>query len=135
MKTNFCIAILAAGLVTTAAPVWAHHAFAAEFDVNKRVKLSGTITKVEWTNPHAWLYVDVKDENGKVTNWSFELGSPNGLIRKGWRRTSLKLGDQVTVEGYAAKDGSNIANARSVTLADGSQVFSGSPETDGGPSK
>lgn len=135
MKAMLLAGAAGLGLLFMVTPASAHHAFAAEFDINKRVQLSGTITKVEWTNPHAWLYVDVKDASGKVTTWSFELGSPNGLIRRGWRRTSLKEGDQVTIEGYAAKDGSNVANARSVTLPDGSKVFAGSPETDGGPSK
>lgn len=132
MKKAVCLAFL--GCIGSAA-AWAHHAFAAEFDAQKRIKVTGTVTKFEWTNPHGWLYVDVKDENGKVVNWSFEMGSPNQLIRQGWRRTALKEGDQVTVEGYAAKDGSNIANARSVTLPDGTKVFSGSPATDGGPAK
>ena len=90
------------------------------------MKVTGTVTKVEWTNPHARFYVEVKDENGKVANWNFELGSPNVLIRQGWRRSSLKEGDQVTVEGYLAKDGSNLANARRVTLPDGRRVFAGS---------
>jgi hypothetical protein len=127
----------AAGLAMLFAvmPVSAHHAFAAEFDAKKGVKVSGTITKLEWTNPHAWLYVDVKDESGKVTNWSFELGSPNGLIRQGWRRTSLKEGDQVTVEGFAAKDGSNTANAHNVMLPDGRKMFAGSQGPEGGPGK
>ncbi|HUJ49638.1 MAG TPA: DUF6152 family protein [Bryobacteraceae bacterium] len=125
----FCIAVLLA-----AVPAPAHHAFSAEFDAKKSVRVSGTVTKLEWTNPHAWLYVDVKDESGKTTNWGFEMGSPNTLIRQGWRRSALKEGDQITIEGYAAKDGSNLANARSVTLPDGRKVFAGSP-TDGGPVK
>ncbi|HWY47197.1 MAG TPA: DUF6152 family protein [Bryobacteraceae bacterium] len=124
-----------AGLLFQGMPASAHHAFAAEFDAKKDIKVSGTITKLEWTNPHAWLYVDVKDESGKRTNWSFELGSPNGLIRHGWRRTSLKEGDQVIIEGFAAKDGSNTANAHSVTLPDGRKVFAGSQGPDEGPAK
>ena len=124
-----------AGLLFPVLPASAHHAFAAEFDAKKGIKVSGTITKLEWTNPHAWLYVDVKDESGKLTSWSFELGSPNGLIRHGWRRSSLKEGDQVTIEGFLAKDGSNTANAHSVTLPDGRKVFAGSQGPDGGPAK
>jgi hypothetical protein len=124
-----------AGLLFSVMPASAHHAFAAEFDAKKGIKVTGTITKLEWTNPHAWLYVDVKDESGRLTNWSFELGSPNGLIRHGWRRTSLKEGDQVIIEGFAAKDGSNTANAHSVTLPDGRKVFAGSQGPDEGPAK
>ena len=124
-----------AALLFSVMPAPAHHAFAAEFDAKKGIKVTGTITKLEWTNPHAWLYVDVKDESGKLTNWSFELGSPNGLIRQGWRRSSLKDGDQVTIEGFLAKDGSNTANAHSVTLPDGRKVFAGSQGPDGGPAK
>ena len=135
IKAMLLAGVVGFGLLFPVMPASAHHAFAAEFDAKKGIKVSGTITKLEWTNPHAWLYVDVKDESGKPTNWSFELGSPNGLIRQGWRRTSLKEGDQVTIEGYAAKDGSNVANARSVMLPDGSQVFAGSQGPDGGPAK
>ena len=123
------------GLLVSAVPVLAHHSFAAEYDENKPLKITGTVTKLEWTNPHARFYVDVKDQTGKVTNWNFELGSPNVLIRQGWRRTALKEGDQVTVEGYVAKDGTNLANARRVTLPDGRKVFAGSAESDGGPTK
>ena len=134
-KATLLAGAVGLGLLCAVMPAPAHHAFIAEFDANKRVKVSGTVTKLEWTNPHAWLYVDVKDESGKVTNWAFEMGSPNSLIRQGWRRTALKEGDQVAIEGYAAKDGSNNANARSVTLPDGTKVFAGSPATDGGPAR
>ena len=129
LPSAFCVALFLA-----AVPAPAHHAFTAEFDANKNIKVSGTVTKLEWTNPHCWLFVDVKDESGKITNWGFEMGSPNTLIRQGWRRSALKEGDQVTIEGYAAKDGSSLANARSVTLPDRRKVFAGSP-TDGGPTK
>ena len=131
------LGVLAAGvgMLLSALPVWGHHSFAAEYDSKKPIKVVGTVTKVEWTNPHARFYVTSKDESGKVTDWNFELGSPNVLIRQGWKRTSLKEGDTVTVEGYMAKDGSSLANARRVTLADGRSVFAGSAATDGGPEK
>jgi hypothetical protein len=127
-------AVLALGLAATVAPALAHHSFAAEYDDKKPITLSGTVTKVEWLNPHARFYMDVKDESGKVTNWEFELASPNGLMRKGWTRNSLKPSDVVTVEGYRAKDGSNLGNARSINLADGRKVFAGSTD-DGAPTK
>jgi hypothetical protein len=110
-----------------------HHSFAAEFDSTKPVELRGTVTKLDWVNPHAWIYLDVKDDKGTVTHWSCELGSPNTLMRNGWNRDSLKAGDVVTVNGSRAKDGSNVANARTVRLADGKRVFnagsSGDPTT------
>ena len=104
----------------------AHHSFSAEYDRDKPIKVTGTVTRIEWTNPHARLYVDVKDDAGKVVNWDFELGPPNGLMRQGWNRNSLKPGHVVTVNGFLSKDEPHVANARSVFLPDGRQVFAGS---------
>ena len=134
MKMRLIVFLAGVMLALTAVPAFAHHSFAAEYDANKPITLTGAVTKMEWQNPHARFYVDVKDESGKVINWEFELGSPNGLMRRGWTRNSLKPGDTVTVEGYLAKDGSKLANARNVTLSDGRKIFAGSSD-DGGPSK
>jgi hypothetical protein len=125
----------AAALLLATMRISAHHAFAAEYDENKRVTISGTVTRFEWNNPHAWLYVVGKDESGNVTRWNFEMGSPNGLLHRGWRRMELKKGDQVTVEGYRAKDGRNVANARTVTMPDGRKLFGGFQTTPGAPVK
>ena len=122
-----CAAIVAAGLLASAAPMVAHHSFSAEFDTNQPIKLTGSVTKLDWANPHAWLYIDVKDETGKSTNWGLEMGSPNALMRLGWSRNSLKVGDVITVEGTRAKDGSSIANARSIML-NGKRMFAGSSQ-------
>lgn len=131
MKLAFlaCFGLLAVGL-----PALAHHSFEAEYDADKPVTLKGAVTKVEWTNPHARFYIDVKDESGNVINWNLELASPNVLMRQGWTRNSLKVGDMVTVTGSQAKDASRLANARTVTFADGRKVFAGS-STDGGPTR
>jgi hypothetical protein len=104
-------------LLATAAPVLAHHSFSAEYDSAKKISLKGIVTKVDWMNPHVYFYLDVTDEAGNVVNWAFEMGPPNGLQRSGWTRNTMKVGDEVIVEGTLAKDGSKQANARSVTMA------------------
>jgi len=124
--------VLAAALVLCAVVrAEAHHSFAAQYDGNKPVTLKGTVTKVEWTNPHARFYIDVPGADGKAVNWNLELASPNYLKRAGWSSTSLKEGDEVTVEGSLARSGANMANARTVTFADGTRVFARSAQ-DGG---
>jgi hypothetical protein len=127
-------AMIAGALVLTAVPALAHHSFSAEFDGSKRIELKGVVTKLEWANPHTFFYVDVKGANGAIVNWACETNGPNGLIRAGWKRDSLKAGDQVTVDGYRAKDGSNMIDARLVTLPGGRKVFAGNAD-DGGPKK
>ena len=103
-------------LLGMSAPSWAHHSFAAEYNSNKPVKVTGAVTKIDWANPHVYFYVDVEDDAGKVANWAFEMGAPGALRNTGWTRTSMKIGDLVTVEGTQAKDGGTHGNARSVTL-------------------
>jgi hypothetical protein len=128
MRTKTAGIVAAAGLWLAAAPLVAHHSFSAEFDRDKPFKATGIVTKIEWQNPHIWFYIDVKDEKtGSVTNWGWEMGSPNGLMRRGWTRNSMKVGDVVTVEGSLAKDGSNNANASTVILQNsGQKLFAGS---------
>ena len=126
MNPRVVAGLAALVLMITAAGAAAHHSFAAEYDVGKPVTISGVVTKLEWTNPHARFYVDVKDTTGAISNWEFELGSPNSLMRRGWTRTSLKPGDAVSVEGFVARKDPHVANARTVTLSDGKKVFAGS---------
>ena len=133
MKEVFAGAVLAIAMtVAAAAPIAAHHSFAAEFDITRPVTLVGSVTKIEWTNPHAYLFIDVKDpQTGAVTNWEIEMGSPNGLMRNGWTRNTLKIGDTVTVEGSLARDGSPYGNARAVVLAaTGKRLFAASSQTE-----
>ena len=122
---------LCTGLLLAAIPLAAHHSFAAEYDNNKPIKFSGKVTKVEWMNPHIYVYVDAND-NGKTVNYAVEGGAPNGLYRQGWRKDTLKTGDVISIEGFLAKDGSNTVNARTWVLPDGKKVFAGNNE-DGGP--
>ncbi len=129
MKAKW-MSLIAGGLMVAAVPGFAHHSFSAEYDRSKPIELKGTVTKVEWMNPHARFYLDVKDDGGKVTNWEFELGSPNGLMRQGWTRNSLKTGDVVEVKGSRAKDGSNLVNASNVAFEDGKRVLGGASSAD-----
>jgi len=128
MKTLLGIVALSVAFALPAAR--AHHSFAAEFDADKPIKLTGTVTKVQWRNPHTYFYVDVPDDKGVVHNWAMELGSPNGLARRGWTRETLKIGDTITVEGSRARDMSYKANASNVTLSGGKRLFNGTNEDD-----
>jgi hypothetical protein len=131
-KAKFLSSVV--GLLAMAAPISAHHAFAVEFDAKKQVTLSGVVTKVDWSNPHTYFYLNVKEQSGSLVNWTFETAGPNTLEKLGWDRKSLKVGDQVTVTGYRARGAANIASARSIVLADGRKVSAGSP-VDGGPQR
>ena len=124
----FRVAAAAALLIRSVVPVLAHHSFAAEFDADKPVKLKGTVAKVEWLNPHSWIYIDVKNTDGKTEQWAVEGGAPNALFRRGWTKNSLPVGTQITVDGFQAKDGSFRANGRDITFPDGTKLSVGSTE-------
>jgi Family of unknown function (DUF6152) len=128
MQRTFTALLVGAMTALVAQPTAAHHSFAAEFDANSPIELTGTVTKVEWANPHTFFYIDVTTPKGDVETWALEMGSPNGLMRRGWTRDSMKIGDVVTVTGSRAKNGSTLGNARSVTLSTGKQLFAGSSQ-------
>jgi hypothetical protein len=132
MKRILAIAMLAAALLPSAAPLFAHHSFAAEYDAGKPITLKGKVTEFEWVNPHSWLHVEVKDDKGNTVSWTAETAPPNTLYRQGWRRTSIKPGDEVIIEGFAAKDESHTMSARTVQTSDGRRLLAGSA-TDGAP--
>jgi hypothetical protein len=125
MKRTLMLAIF----LLSCGRAWAHHAFAAEFDGNKPIKLRGTVAKMDWINPHAWLYLDVKGTDGKVSTWMLELGPPNALIKRGWTKKDVPAGLELIVDGYLAKDGAMRANARDITFPDGKKLFAGSTGT------
>jgi hypothetical protein len=131
MRSKLFSVVAGAALVVTAAavPVLAHHSFAAEFDAKRPVKLRGTVTKMEWINPHSWIHIDVKTADGKVEKWMVEGGAPNALLRRGWNKNSLLAGTEILVEGFQAKDGANRANGRDITFPDGKKLFVGSSGT------
>lgn len=129
MRIKLVVLSTVAGLIAAAVPVAAHHAFSAEFDADKPVRLEGTVTKMEWINPHAWIHMDVKDEAGNVESWMVEAGAPNALIRRGWTKDSVPAGIEIVVEGFQSKDGAKRANGRYILLPDGKQLFAGSSGT------
>jgi len=136
MRTKLAVALVLTGLLLAAVPAWAHHAFGAEFDIDKPIKLTGTLTKVEWINPHAWLHIDVKNPDGTVTDWMVEGGSPNTLLRHGFTRNTLEVGTVIIVSGFQAKDGTNKANGKDITFQDGKKLMMGSssaPDTQNAP--
>jgi Family of unknown function (DUF6152) len=133
MNFKFGVGMIVAGLTLAALPVMAHHSFAAEYDSTKPVTIKGKFVKMDWINPHSWIYMDVTGTDGKVSQWKFEALPPNGLYRQGWRRDSLKPGEEITIQGFLAKDGTNTAWSSSVTGADGKRMFAGQADAAGGP--
>jgi hypothetical protein len=129
MRAKLSVAVLAVGSLLSAAPISAHHSFAAEFDEHQPVTLKGTLTRFDWVNPHGWIYVDVKEPNGKVVNWAIEAGAPTSLLKQGLRKTDFPAGLEVVVKGYRAKNGTPTANGRTITLVDGRNFFMGSSGT------
>ena len=123
MRTSLAVFTMVTGSMLASLPVWGHHSFTAEFDANKPLKLHGVLTKIDWVNPHAWVHIDVKNADGTVTNWMVEGGSPNALLRRGFTKNSVPAGTEVSVEAFQAKDGTNRANGRSLTLPDGKKLF------------
>ena len=128
MKMQRIVSAVAVSILLAGASAGAHHAFSAEFDENKPVNLEGALTKADWVNPHAWLYLDVKAADGNVANWAVEMGPPNALLRRGWKKSSMQVGAVIKVEGFAAKNGKNFANATNVTMPDGTKIFAGTDE-------
>ena len=133
MRKILTTLIIGAGALATSVPVVAHHAFAAEFDANKRLQLEGTVTKMEWINPHAWIHIDVKKPDGKVEQWMIEGGTPNTLLRRGLTKKDLPIGQEILVDGYQAKDGTNRANGRDLTFPGGKKIFLGASGPEGPP--
>ena len=129
MRKTFSVAVASAGLLAAVSPVWAHHAFAAEYDGKKQVRLEGVVTQMEWINPHTWIHIDVTAPDGTVTSWMIEGGSPNILLRRGFNKGSLEKGQKIAIDGFQAKDGSNRANGSNITYPDGKKLFLGSSGT------
>jgi len=132
VRKTLAVILSVGGLLLAAAPAWAHHAFAAEFDADRPIKFKGTVTKMEWINPHAWIHIDVKGDDGTVTSWMIEAAAPNALLRRGWTKNSLLAGTEIVIEGYQAKDGANRGNGSVITFTDGRKLFVGSAAGEAG---